>query len=326
MLQSGLTLFHKHKIGGLFMYIADLKAIFVGAVLIFVLTGCGTQTHPDVEQIADGTFLYRSGDQRSLFLVTDDGVIVTDPINASVAGDYRAAIAAITDQPVKFVVYSHYHWDRVAGAQIFKDEGAQIVAQEKCAQRFIDNPNPAVVFPDITFDDYYEVALGDQSLELHYFGPSHGDCLTVFLVRPANLVQMVDIVNPPRAAFPADPNVPYIKPHNLQPFFESVMAMVAKRGVGQVIASRVTEAPDDDGRLQASPPTAPVSIIDDQAKFWSAIENAVEVAEAEGNIGIDSFVRLKTIDLTPFQSYAGYNEQDLPIIMRRFVGFNDMGR
>jgi hypothetical protein len=308
------------------MGIVDLKAVIASLIIVCVLTGCGPRTHPDVERLADGTFLYRSGDQRSLFLVTDDGVIVTDPINTAAAKTYRAAISAITDQPVKFVVYSHYHWDRVAGAQIFKDEGAQIIAQEKCAQRFLENPSPEVVSPDITFEDTYEVTLGGKSLDLYYFGPSHGECLTVFVARPANLVQIVDLVNPPQAAFPIDPNVPYVKPHNLQQFFSSVMEMVADQGVTEVIASRITEIADREGRMGASPATASVSIIADQAKFWGAIHSAVEFAEAEGNVGIDSFVRLKTIDLTPFTPYAGYNEQDLPIIMRRFVGFYDMGR
>lgn len=316
----------RNKIGGPRMNITALKAIIAGLIIVCGLTSCAQRSHPDVERVGDGVFLYRSEGQRSLFLVTDDGVIVTDPINAAVAKAYRAAISAITDQPVKFVVYSHYHWDRVAGAQIFKDEGAQIVAQEKCARRFVDNPNPEVVNPDITFADHYEVALGGKSLDLYYFGPSHGECLTLFLAKPANLVQIVDLVNPPRASFPEDPNVPYIKPHNLQRFFAFVIELAAEHGVTEIVASRVTETPDQAGRMQASPPTAPVSIIYDQAKFWGAIHNAVEVAEAEGNVGIDSFVRLKTIDLTPFRSYAGYEEQDLPIIMRRFVGFYDMGR
>jgi hypothetical protein len=325
-LQAGSKFMTRNKIGGVFINIPALRAILASLIIACGLTGCAPRTHPDVERLGEGAFLYRSEGQRSLFLVTDDGVIVTDPINTAVAKAYRAAITAITDQPVKFVVYSHYHWDRVAGAQIFKDEGAQIVAQEKCAQRFVDNPNSEIVNPDITFADHYEVALGGKSLDLYYFGPSHGECLTVFLAKPANLVQIVDLVNPPGASFPEDPNVPYIKPHNLQRFFAFVIALVAEQGATEIVASRVTEMPGPDGRIQASPPTGPASIIHDQAIFWGAIYNAVEVAEAEGNVGIDSFVRLKSIDLAPFRLYAGYEEQDLPIIMRRFVGFHDMGR
>ena len=77
---------------------------------------------------------------------------------------------------------------------------------------------------------------------------------------------------------------------------------------------------------QISPATGPASMIRDQRLFWDAIYNAVEIARAEGNVGIDSFVKLNTIDLEPFQNFAGYRKEDLPIIMRRFVGFYDMGR
>ena len=303
------------------------RPVFAALLTLFVLTGCQPPAlPPDVEDIGEGVFLYRSGDQRSLFMVTDDGVIVTDPINAEVAKSYREAIATMTDQPVKFVVYSHYHWDRVAGAQIFKDEGAEIIAQERCVERFKVNPNDAVAMPDTSFSDRYTVSLGGKSLDLYYFGPSHGDCLTVLLARPANLIQIVELVNPPGASFPADPNVPYVKPHNLNKFFAAVEALVAENGVQQIVASFVTTQIDAQGAEQMSPPLGPASVITDQARFWDAVYSEVAKARAEGNVGIDSFVRLKGIDLTKFEPYANYKPEDLPIIMRRFVGYYDMGR
>lgn len=303
-------------------------AALLSFVTLLGLASCqrAPATHPDVEMIADGVFLYRSDTERSLFMVTDEGVIVTDPINAEVAKSYRDAISAITDKPVKYVVYSHYHWDRVSGGQVFKAEGAEIIAQEQCVERFKVNPNDAVAMPDTSFSDHYEVSLGGKSLDLHYFGPSHGDCLTVFLARPANLVQIVELVNPPRATFPADPNVPYIKPHNLDKFFAAVESLVNENGVEQIVASKVTKAVDEQGVEQMSSPLGPASIISDQAMFWDTVYSEVAKARAEGNVGIDSFVRLKGIDLTKFESYDNYNPDDLPIIMRRFVGFYDMGR
>ena len=177
------------------------------------------------------------------------------------------------------------------------------------------NPNADVVMPDVTFSDRYDVALGGKSLELHYFGPSHGDCLTAFLARPANLLQVVELVNPPRASFPEDPTVPYIKPHNLRQFFRAVESLAAERGVTQVVAS------------SAGPPaTGPVSLIHDQALFWDAIYQTVEAADAQGKIGMDSFVRPEAIDRNRFKPYDRYDPAALPIIMRRFVGYYDMGR
>lgn len=313
--------------------------IRIGLALAVMVTGAGPAAlagpvPADVDKVADGVYTFRTGNQRSLFLVTDQGVIVTDPLNARAARAYRQAVAAITDQPVKYVVYSHYHWDRISGGAIFKNEGAKFVAQEKCAERFRVNPNPDVVMPDITFSDKYQVSLGGKSLDLFYFGPSHGDCLTVFLAEPANMLQIVELVNPPRASFPEDPSVPYIKPHNLRQFFRAVEGLAAERGVQAIIASstgtvsrsQVSREGGHEGREGVSPATGPASVINDQARFWDAIYKAVEISDAQGNTGMDSFVRLSTIDLTPFKPYDGYDPQVLPVIMRRFVGYYDMGR
>ncbi len=300
------------------------------AAILALLAACGPtapeQLPENTERVADDVYLFRHGEHRSLFLVSNDGVIVTDPLNAAAAREYRRAIAAITDQPVKFVVYSHYHWDRVSGAEVFTADGAQVIAQARCGARFRDNPNPAVVTPDTTFDDRYDVTVGEQTLELHYFGPAHGDCLTVFLVQPAGLMQIVDLVEPPHAAFPPDPNVPYVKPHNLRQFFAAVETLVDDRRVSQVLASHARLIDDGSGGQQVSPPTAPAAIIADQARFWQAIYATVESAKREGHVGIDSFVRMRKVDLTPFESFDGYSKDDLRIIMRRFVGFYDMGR
>ena len=311
------------------MNVLTMRSLLTGLAIAAIASGCAKTSTPlpaNTEQIADGVYLFRSGGERSLFLVSDAGVIVTDPINAGAATAYRQAIAAITDLPVKFVVYSHYHWDRVSGGKIFADEGAKFIAQERCAERFSVNPNPDVVTPDFTFTDYYELALGDKSLEMFYFGPSHGDCMTVFLVQPANMLQIGELVNPPRASFPDDPNVPYVKPHNLRQFFESLETLVAEKGINEVIASAVHEIDDGKGGQTLSPATAPASIIHDQAMFWDAIYDTVFTAREEGNVGIDSFVKMKAIDQATFEPYDGYKKEDLPIIMRRFVGFADMGR
>lgn len=279
-----------------------------------------------VEQLADGAYLYRAGHHRSLFLVDDDGVIVTDPINADVAARYRAAIREITDAPVRYVVYSHYHWDRVSGGQVFAEEGAEFVAQSRCAQRFVENPNPAVVSPDITFAERLDVTVGETTLELYYFGPSHGDCLTVFVAQPTNLLQIVDLVNPPRAAFPVDPNVPYIRPHNLRRFFSAVEQLVEAQGIDQIVASAALEMERGAARGSVSPRLGPAQIVGAQAAFWNEVYVAVDLAIARGNVGIDSFVRMKTVDQAPFEQYAGYSEADLRFVMRRISGWHDMGR
>jgi hypothetical protein len=325
-----LMAFQQDALRGNWMKTFRITHVLVGLAVAVLLAACSVTSSPvtpgNTEQVGDGVYLFQSGGHRSLFMITDEGVIVTDPLNTQAARSYRAAIAALTDQPVKFVVYSHYHWDRVSGAEVFTAEGAQVVAQARCAERFVDNPNPNVVMPDITFDKEYKVSLGGRSLDLYYFGPSHGDCLTIMVAQPAGLMQIVDLVEPPRASFPVDRYASYIKPHNLLEFFEQARSLVMRTGTTEVLASHVRLIDDGQGGTIKSPPTAPALIIADQARFWNEIYAAVETAREQGNIGIDSFVKLKTLDTKPFEGFDGYNKEDLPIIMRRVTGFYDMGR
>jgi len=150
----------------------------------------------DTEEIAPGLFTFRYGYTRNIFLVTSDGVIATDPISPEAAKIYRQEIAKVTDHKVKYVVYSHEHWDHVPGGQIFKDEGATFISHKNCATHFVDLPNPDIVMPDIVFTDNFKLELGGRTLDLLYFGPNHGDCLVVMQPDPGNILFIVDLVVP----------------------------------------------------------------------------------------------------------------------------------
>ncbi len=136
----------------------------------------------ETEKIADDLYAFRHIGTRTIFMVTGAGVIVADPIAPDSAKILREEIRKVTNEPVKYVVYSHEHWDHVPGAKIFKDEGAQVVAHENCSKHFRDLPNPDIAMPDITFPGNYQIKLGRHTLDLLYFGPNHGDCMV--LMRP----------------------------------------------------------------------------------------------------------------------------------------------
>lgn len=145
-------------------------------------------------KLADGVYAFRNTGTRSIFMVTNDGVIATDPVSETHAKLMRQAIAEVTDQPVTHVVYSHEHWDHVQGGQIFKDEGATFIAHENCVRHFYDRPNPNIVMPDVTFSDDYTLETGGRSMELMYFGTKHGDCMVVMRPDAGDFLFIVDLV------------------------------------------------------------------------------------------------------------------------------------
>ena len=159
-----------------------------------------------VTNLGNGLYVFRWTVYRNIFLVTNEGVIVTDPLNPIAAQLLQTEIQKITDKPVKYVVYSHNHHDHISGGIIFKEEGATFVGHENLAKELADHPNSMTPLPDITFSDRYTLNLGGRTLELEYYGPNHGDSLAVMRLPEEKILFIVDIVTPRRVAFRAMPD------------------------------------------------------------------------------------------------------------------------
>jgi len=76
--------------------------------------------------------LYRAsnGAWHAIFLVTDEGIILADPLNPGFAAWLKGELDARFDVPVRYVIYSHSHFDHAPGAGVFADT-ATIVAHER---------------------------------------------------------------------------------------------------------------------------------------------------------------------------------------------------
>jgi glyoxylase-like metal-dependent hydrolase (beta-lactamase superfamily II) len=83
-----------------------------------------------IEKVTDDIFRAGNGNWWSLYAVTKAGIILVDPISPDFATWLKAQLAErYPGVPVRYVIYSHSHWDHVEGAAVFKDT-ALIVAQD----------------------------------------------------------------------------------------------------------------------------------------------------------------------------------------------------
>lgn len=148
----------------------------------------------DITEIGPGYYTFRYTGTRNVFLITNDGVIVTDPIEPEAARILREEIRKLTPLPVKYVVYSHQHWDHILGGRIFKDEGAQFISHQNCIAHFRDLPHPDLVLPDRGFEgDRLDLQLGERTLQLRHLGTNHGDCLIVMTPDHVDVPFIVDL-------------------------------------------------------------------------------------------------------------------------------------
>ena len=130
-----------------------------------------------------------------MFVVTPAGVIATDPISygrPQAAKTYVDEIKKITKAPIKYVIYSHHHYDHIAGGKPFKEAGATFVAHRRAKERLVALKGPDVVIPDEVVDGKRTITLGGTKLELHYIGRNHSDWSLVMLLPKEKIIFAVD--------------------------------------------------------------------------------------------------------------------------------------
>ena len=133
----------------------------------------------------DNVYIFRYQNHQAMFVVTPAGVIATDPISygrPQAAVTYVDEIKKITKAPIKYLIYSHHHYDHAAGGKPFKDAGARIVAHKRATERLKILKDAATPVPDESVNDKKVIKLGGTTLELHYTGRNHSDSsLVMFL-------------------------------------------------------------------------------------------------------------------------------------------------
>ncbi len=177
--------------------------LVLGMAVLAALPGRAEAQDPPkraITQIAGDLYRFQNNFHFSVFLVTPEGVIATDPINAEAAKWLKDEIKARFNQPIKYVVYSHDHGDHVSGGEVFADDGAIIVAHQQAKADILANAVPTAV-PAITFTDNLTLTLGGKSVELSFLGKSHSDNMIVARFPDERALFTVDFVSVKRLPF-----------------------------------------------------------------------------------------------------------------------------
>ena len=188
----------------------NVKRLFVVITTIFstllMMNTAFAQEH--VWKVADGVYRYGPGDgYYSMFVVTDVGVIAIEPVNIKHSQGLLKAIRSVTEKPVRYLLHSHNHWDHSKGGQVFRDQGAKIVAHEEAYEWMKANRHTDLALPDETWTgNRKDIILGGKTIELHYMGMSHGLGMTVFLLPKEKIAYIADIVTPNRILFTIVPD------------------------------------------------------------------------------------------------------------------------
>ncbi len=166
--------------------------------LMMALPAFAQDANRAIEHVEGDVYRFQNNFHFAMFVVTDEGIVVTDPINAEAVAWLKDELMERFDQPVTHMVMSHHHADHASGGQAWGD--IEVIAHENFPAH-VKAGDVDTAMPTETFADQHGFELGGKTFELTYLGEGHGDDMIVTIVRPENVAFVVDVVSPKRLPY-----------------------------------------------------------------------------------------------------------------------------
>jgi hypothetical protein len=145
--------------------------------------------------VREDVYAFRYLNHVALFVPTDEGVVLVDPIggggNPQAPVALKGAIASVTDQPVRWMIYSHSNADHASGGAIFADT-ATFVGHVNAKPRIEARNDPTTPVPTVTVDQMMPLDLGGKHFELHPSATTPQDDYLIFAYPAQKLIMTVD--------------------------------------------------------------------------------------------------------------------------------------
>jgi glyoxylase-like metal-dependent hydrolase (beta-lactamase superfamily II) len=147
-----------------------------------------------LEEIKPGIFWISAGGYDTIFMPTGMGVIVVDAPPA-LGPHMLSAIRSKTAEPIKYVIYSHSHFDHIGSGDIYPDTAIRIAhaATAELLAGYADRRRP---MPNVVFKDEYLLEVGDKKLELRYRGNIHQPGNIFIYESTQRVLMLVDVIFP----------------------------------------------------------------------------------------------------------------------------------
>ena len=137
-------------------------------------------------------------------LVGKDGIVIIDDQFAPLSEKIRAALKALNDKPVRFVINTHFHGDHIGGNEKFGGQGAIIVAQENSRLRMSSDefmasyktPKKAAPYdalPKVTFSESVTLHLNGETVQIFHVKNAHTDGDAIIYFKESNVFHGGDV-------------------------------------------------------------------------------------------------------------------------------------
>jgi glyoxylase-like metal-dependent hydrolase (beta-lactamase superfamily II) len=157
------------------------------------------------QRVAEGVYMLMGPGGNIGVSVGEDGVVLIDDQYAPLSDKVVAAVRAISDAPIRFILNTHWHEDHTGGNENLGGNGAVIVAHENVrvrmsveqvlefgGQAMTVPPSPAAALPIVTFAEDVTFHLNGDELHAFHVDSAHTDGDAIIRFRGANVIHMGD--------------------------------------------------------------------------------------------------------------------------------------
>ena len=134
----------------------------------------------------------------------EDGVFIIDDQIEPLTEQLLSSISKVSDQPIRFVINTHYHGDHVGGNETLGKTGSVIIAHDNIRHRmssdqvsvFFDETTPAWPtdsLPIVTFNDRVTLHLNGEAVTVTHVPRGHTDGDSIVHFPDSNVIHMGDI-------------------------------------------------------------------------------------------------------------------------------------
>lgn len=155
-------------------------------------------------KLTESIYMFEGAGGNIGVLAGKDGIILIDDQFAPLTEKIKKALAKISNQPVKFVINTHYHLDHTGGNENFGKEGSIIVAHQNSRRRLsTDQFNKSIKYeqkaapydalPKVTFSDSVTFHMNGETVHVFYVKNAHTDGDVIIHFKESNVFHGGDV-------------------------------------------------------------------------------------------------------------------------------------
>jgi cyclase len=153
--------------------------------------------------LGDNVYMLEGQGGNITVAVAKDGIIMVDSEFAPLHDKIRAAISTVSNQPIKYLVDTHFHGDHTGGNEAFAKDGAEVIAEANVKKRLAAGttngltgvktpPAPAGALPTKTYTGAFKIRLQGRVADLTHVANAHTDGDTYVWFKTANVLSTGD--------------------------------------------------------------------------------------------------------------------------------------